>query len=540
MLKGHHFPPIYMCGVCIYMLEIPTLPIKFPYINLYQQRPKSPKMTTQPQKKLHFVIIPFASQGHLIPMIDIARLLAQRNAIVTIFTTPLNAVQFKSIINRDIESGLAIQILELQFPYAESGLPKGCESLNTIPSPSYRENLMYALSLLQQPIEQHFQELKPTPTCIISDKNLVWTPEIAQKFRVPRILFNGYGCFADLCAHNIHLSKIHDNVETDSEPFVVPGLPDRIELTRAQLSSAFNPGSDPYLKELRVKIREAEEGAFGVLVNSFEELEGEYVKEETKTARGGKVWCVGPVSLRNKDDLDKAERGTNKKITSNNKEKDRVVKWLDNWAQGSVVFACLGSMNRVIPPQLAELSLGLDSSKRPFIWVIRGAYKGEEFEKWLKHDGFEERIGKRGLLIRGWAPQVLILSHPAIGAFLTHCGWNSTLEGVCAGVPMVTWPLFGEQFYNEKFILQVSKIGVRVGAERVVPPGKEEKFGVLVKRDQVREAIDKVMDEGKEGEERRLRAKKLAKAAKEAVEEGGSSYLNITSLLEDIMQYGHA
>ena len=67
---------------------------------------------------------------------------------------------------------------------------------------------------------------------------------------------------------------------------------------------------------------------------------------------------------------------------------------------------------------------------------------------------------------------------------------------------MVTWPLFAEQFYNEKFILQVSKIGVRVGAERVVPPGKEEKFGVLVKRDQVREAIDKVMDEGKEGEEK--------------------------------------
>lgn len=89
-------------------------------------------------------------------------------------------------------------------------------------------------------------------------------------------------------------------------------------------------------------------------------------------------------------------------------------------------------------------------------------------------------------MIWGWAPQVLILSHPAIGGFLTHCGWNSTLEGVCAGVPMITWPLFAEQFYNEKFIVQVLRIGVRVGAEYAVKWGEEEKFGVLRKKEEVK------------------------------------------------------
>jgi len=111
----------------------------------------------------------------------------------------------------------------------------------------------------------------------------------------------------------------------------------------------------------------------------------------------------------------------------------------------------LGSLNRLAPSQLIELGLGLEASSRPFIWVIRGGYKREEMEKLLSKDGFEERVKGRGFLIWGWAPppQVLILSHPAIGGFSTHCGWNTTVEGICAGVPMVTWPLFTEQFFNE-------------------------------------------------------------------------------------------
>jgi UDP-glucosyl transferase 73C len=201
-----------------------------------------------------------------------------------------------------------------------------------------------------------------------------------------------------------------------------------------------------------------------------------------------------------------------------------------------VIFACLGSLDRLPPQQLIELGLGLEASNRPFIWVIRGGYKREEMETLLSEDGFEERVKGRGFLIWGWAPQVLILSHPAIGGFLTHCGWNSTLEGISAGVPMVTWPLFAEQFFNEKFVVQVLEIGVRVGVEVVMHWGDEEKFGVLVKKENVKEAVERVMGEGNEREERRERARKLAQTAKKAIEEGGSSYLNVKLLLEDIMQ----
>jgi UDP-glucosyl transferase 73C len=217
-------------------------------------------------------------------------------------------------------------------------------------------------------------------------------------------------------------------------------------------------------------------------------------------------------------------------------DENQCLKWLDSWPPSSVIYACLGSLNRLTPPQLMELGLGLEASNKPFIWVLRGSYKSQEMENLLLEDGFEERVKGRGLIIHGWAPQVLILSHPAIGGFLTHCGWNSSLEGICAGVPMMTWPMFAEQFLNEKLIVQILEVGVRVGVELALTWGEEEKFGVAVKRENVEEAVEKIMGEGEEREERRERARKLADMAKKAIKEGGSSFLNITLLLQDIRQ----
>ncbi|XVE90461.1 hypothetical protein DITRI_Ditri20bG0079800 [Diplodiscus trichospermus] len=157
-------------------------------------------------------------------------------------------------------------------------------------------------------------------------------------------------------------------------------------------------------------------------------------------------------------------------------------------------------------------------------------------EKWILDYGFEERTKGRGVVIRGGAPQVQILSYSAIGAFLTHCGWNSMAEGISAGVPLITWPLFADQFASEKLAVQILKIGVKVGVEEPLRWAEEEKIGVLVKKEDVKEAIEGLMDGGEEAEERRKRAKKLGEMAKKAVEMGGSSHLNITKLTQDVMQ----
>ncbi|KAH9714971.1 UDP-glycosyltransferase 73C6 [Citrus sinensis] len=264
--------------------------------------------------------------------------------------------------------------------------------------------------------------------------------------------------------------------------------------------------------------------SYGVIVNSFEELEPAYV-EEYKKARGGKVWCVGPVSFFNKEDIDKVERGNKASIDCSG-----CLKWLDSWEPSSVVYVCLGSLCNCSTRQLIELGLGLEATKKPFIWVVRAGDKTKELEEWLSEEKFEERIEGRGLLIRGWAPQVVILSHPTVGGFLTHCGWNSVLEAVSNGLPMVTWPFFADQFCNEKLVVQVLRIGVSIGAERPLHLADE------VKKEAVEKAVNMLMDEGGEGDERRRRAKEYGEMAKRAIEEGGSSSLNIKLLIQDIMQ----
>ncbi|KAG5602612.1 hypothetical protein H5410_033982 [Solanum commersonii] len=411
-------------------------------------------------EELNFVLIPLLAVSHIIPMVDIAKLLAQRGVIVTLVMTPLNAIRFTTVIDRAIDSGLLIRVLHLRFPAKEAGLPEGCESVDLLPDLAYRRNFFTAIDMLQDQAEKLLQEMRPKPSCIISDLHIAWTAETADKFQIPRIIFDGTSCFNQLCMHNLYIMKDQNRIP-ESGHFVISDLPDRIEVTKVQLPGAFNPSS-LHVQDIRDKIRAAEICTYGVLINTFAELEENYV-DEFRKLKNGRVWCIGPLSLCNNESLDKAQRGNKTSFD----EEDRLKKWLDSWQPESVVYACLGSLSHTTVVQFVELALGLEASE----------------------NGFEERTKEIGLLIRGWAPQVVILSHPAIGGFLTHCGWNSSLEGISAGVPMITWPLFAEQFLNERFLVHVLKTGVSVGSQEVVHLGEEEKYEVQVTKEEVTKAI---------------------------------------------------
>ncbi|KAK7395807.1 hypothetical protein VNO78_16377 [Psophocarpus tetragonolobus] len=482
-------------------------------------------------QNLHLVLFPLMAQGHMIPMMDMAKALVQRNNItVTVFTTPQNASRFTST----FESGLPIRLVQLQFPCEEAGVPQGCENLDLLPSLGTASSFFSATNLLQEQVEKLFEELTPPPSCIISDVCLPYTINVAKKFGVPRISFLGVSCFCLLCLHNMYIYKVWESKTSELEYFVMPGIPDRIEMTKAQAAQQL----DETWKKFNGEMLAAEMESYGIVINSFEELEAAYVRG-CKKIRGDRVWCVGPVSLVNKDHLDKALRGRsseNNKAKDSNHSIDVCLKWLDCKKPRSVIYACLGSMCNLTPPQLIELGLALEALERPFIWVIREGGYSEGLEKWVKEYGFEERSKGRSFLIRGWAPQLLILSHPAIGGFITHCGWNSTLEAICAGVPMVTWPLFHDQFMNESLVVNVLKVGVKVGVEIPTKWGKEVEVGVQVHKEDVERAIMKLMDETTESEERRKRVRELAETAKKAVEKGGSSHSNVTLLIQDIMQ----
>ncbi|CAH9147620.1 unnamed protein product [Cuscuta epithymum] len=487
------------------------------------------------QQQLHFILFPLMAPGHMIPMVDIAKLLAQRcGGAVTILTTPVNANRFRSTLSRAVSSGLKIQVLELRFPTSESGLPEGCENIDLLPSLDMAPKFLAAINSLRQEAEQVLERLDPPPNCLISDMGLPWTAEIALGLNIPRLVFHGTCCFSLLCNHRIMESKILDSLESDSDRFVVPDVPDMVELTKAQVSSSSKKtphGTPNYalMEEFKKKFLAAEKATYGVVVNSFEELEPEYAREYRKEKQG-KVWCIGPVSLYSSaDDKDHAAvRGDETAATNQD-----CLKWLESHEPESVVYASLGSLARPNVEQMADMGQGLESTGRPFIWVLGRGRNLSRIEEWIATTGFEERNKEKGMVVRGWAPQIPILSHPSVGGFLTHCGWNSVLEGIAAGVPMATWPLFAEQFCNEKLVVQVLGVGVSVGAEVPVKWGEEEEVEVLVKKDDIKRAVEKVM--GEEGKEMRRKAREAGELARMAIQEsGGSSALNLASLIQEM------
>ncbi|XP_004249620.1 UDP-glycosyltransferase 73C4-like [Solanum lycopersicum] len=479
-------------------------------------------MGVLPTVQPHFVLFPFMAQGHMIPMMDIARLLAQRGVIITILTSHLNANRFKNVIDRAIETGLKIQVVHLYFPSLEAGLPEGCENFDMLPSMELGVKFLDATRRLQPQVEEILQEMKPSPSCVLSDMCFPWTNNVAHKFNIPRIVFHGMCSFSLLCLHNLRNWEDFEKIASDTDYFQVPGIFDKIELNKAQLANILIKDGD--MKKIMDQIQRAEDEAYGIVVNSFDDLEKEYV-EGLMNVKNKKIWTIGPVSLCNKEKQDKAERGNKAAI-----DEHRCLNWLDSWEQDSVLFVCLGSLSRLPTSQMVELGLGLESSKRPFIWVVR--HMSDEFKKWLVEEDFEERVKGQGLLIHGWAPQVLILSHPSVGAFLTHCGWNSSLEGITAGLAMITWPLFAEQFINERLIVDVLATGVKAGMENPVIFGEEEKLGTQVSKGDIKKVIEQVMGD----EMRRKRAKELGEKAKRAMGEGGSSYQNLTQLIQDVTE----
>ncbi|XP_031102279.1 UDP-glycosyltransferase 73C5-like [Ipomoea triloba] len=473
-------------------------------------------------EKLHFLLIPLMSQSHIIPLTDFAKLLAKRGVTVSIITTPSNADRYNDSVKIPAaKSNLKIQLITVEFPCQQAGLPHGCENMDSLASMDLVIDFFQASDMLREPLEKIVSQLDPKPSCIVDTSAFSWTQDIATKLHIPRYVFQTVSCFTNVISHILKETKAAD---TDSGTFLIPRIPDNIELRKGQLMENTVKHSDKWVG-IMDRIKKAHDLARGNLINSFEELEPWYVNEYKKLRRA--VWCVGPVSLCNRETDEKRNRGN--RFSSD----QDCLPWLDTMKPRSVIYACFGSLCQISPSQLKEIGLGLEASNSPFIWVIRGINFSSQVEKWLEEDGLEERVKGRALIVRGWAPQLEILSHPSIRGFMTHCGWNSALEAVSAGVPMITFPMFAEQFFNEKFIVKVLKIGVRVGVEVGVNSWQEEKKGVMVKREQVKNAIDCLM--GDEGEEMSKRAQKLAEMAKKAGEEGGSSSFNISLLIQDVI-----
>jgi hypothetical protein len=471
----------------------------------------------------HFVLVPMMAAGHAGPMLDMARVLASRGALVTFVTTPLNLPRLGRVPGDD---ALSIRFLPLRFPCAEAGLPEGCESLDALPGLGLLANFNDACAMLRAPLVARLRDdaaagaARPA-SCVVSDACHPWTGGVARELGVPRLAFDGFCAFSSFCMRQMNLHRIFDGVDDDTRPVRIPGFPINVEISRARSPGNF---TGPVMKEFGEEIMAESARADGLVVNSFAELEPLFV-DAYEEAIGKKVWTIGPLFLM---------RAIPATVNVDDADAVRCASWLDSKKPRSVVFVSFGSLVRSSLLQLVEIAHGLEASGRPFIWAVKpGDLAG--FERWLSDDGFETRVGERGLVVTGWAPQRAILSHPATGAFVTHCGWNSVLECVAAGLPMVTWPHFAEQFMNEKLVVDVLRVGVPVGVNGAAQWGVEAE-AVVATREDVARAVVSVSDGGEEGAARRARAAMVGRKARDAVTRGGSSYRNVELLVEHVDQ----
>ncbi|RZC00257.1 UDP-glucose flavonoid 3-O-glucosyltransferase 7 [Glycine soja] len=299
-----------------------------------------------------------------------------------------------------------------------------------------------------------------------------------------------------------HAIYSHPQVLPSVVPFVVPAvLPHTITFD-------FNPSSAPGFDALaQLFLHTKHNNTHGIIVNSFEELEDGYTQCYQKLT-GVKVWHVGMTSL--------MLNFTKKRACTS--QKDQI---------------CFGTLCRHNKEQQLEIAHGVEASGHEFLWVFPKNMH-VEVEEWLPH-GFEERTkeNNRGMVVRGWVHQELILKHVAIGGFLTQCGWNSVTEGISAGVPLITMPRFAEQFLNEKLVTEVHKIGVEVG-ECEWSISSYDAGSKVVGWELIKNAVERVMKD--EGGSLRKRAKDMQEKAHKAIQKGGSSYNNLTALVQSLKQ----
>jgi UDP-glucosyl transferase 73C len=471
---------------------------------------------------LHFVMMPLMAQGHVLPMVDLARLIAGHGARVTLVLTPVNAARNRTVLENVARAGLAVDVAEIPFPGNAVGLPEGFESLDMVTDISLAIRFYQAIDLLAEPLEAYLLSLPRRPDCLVADACGSWTAGVTRRLGVPRLVLHASSAFNLLAMHNLAQARhVCDRAADDFEPFEVPDFPVRLVVNRATSVGL------RLMENQQVETVEAEATADGILVNSCTDLEGAFL-ERYAEALGRKVWAIGPLCLLNTNAAGTVARRENRTAM----DVEHIVSWLDARPAASVLYINFGSIARLFPPQVAELAAGLEASRGRFIWVVKET-AGLDVE-------FEARVKDRGLVIRGWAPQMTILSHPSVGGFLTHCGWNSTVEAVSHGLPLLTWPHFADQFLNEALVVDVLGVGVRVGVKvpathiGLVKPG--ELLEVQVGRDLVERAVAEVMNEGPAGAARRARANELADKVRAVMVEGGSPDTNVKDMIRHIVE----
>ncbi|CAD6225105.1 unnamed protein product [Miscanthus lutarioriparius] len=440
-------------------------------------------------------------------------------AAVTFVTTPGNAAFVRAALRRG-GAGDDAAVLELAYQ-AGGHAPAGGEAAEGVASASSFAAFAEATSALRPRFEEELAALRPPASLLVADGFLYWAHASAAALGVPSVSFLGTSAFA----HVVREACVRD------KPGAPASSPQFDDATTAATTTYYTVPEFPHLQfslrdlvppplpmiDLDAKMAAAVAASRGLVINTFHDLEGRYI-EHWNQHIGPKVWAIGPLWLAQQSSSSSSffDTGSQQLHT-----KPSWMQWLDDMAAAgkSVLYISLGTLAAISQAQLKEVADGLDRAGVNFLWAVRpdNADLGM---------GYEERVVGRGKVVREWVDQRQILRHPYVRGFLSHCGWNSVLESIAAGVPLVAWPCEFEQPINAKFVVDELRIGVRVHVSDGV-------IGGFVKSEEITRAVKELMF-GEAGTAMALRVTEIAAQAQLAVSDGGSSWKEVEEMISEL------
>ncbi|XWS42019.1 hypothetical protein CRYUN_Cryun17cG0132700 [Craigia yunnanensis] len=464
-------------------------------------------------RKPHAALLVSPGMGHLIPVLELGkRLVYYHGFTVTIFIVTTDTSLSQSQLLKLSQTSNLLELVLLP-PVDISGQIDQTTSILTQLTMMTRE----ALPSLRSAI----LAMKVPPVALIVDIFGTEAFAIAKEFMMLKYVFiTSNAWFLALTVHVPTLDKeVEDDHVNNQKPLFIPGC------KPICFVDSFEPilrrNNQVYKEYLRMGTEIST--ADGILVNTFHELEPGTLaalndKRKLGLVANAPVYPIGPL-------VRPVEPGMRSEVLS----------WLDMQPTESVIYVSFGSGGTLSGKQTIELAWGLEKSQQRFIWVVRPPVENDsaatvfktsngcaDFPNYLP-DGFLNRTGKNGLVVPIWAPQAEILSHPSIGGFLSHCGWNSSLESIVNGVPMIVWPLYAEQKMNATMLAEHIGVATR---SKLLP--SEDVIG----RSEIEAMVRKIMVD-KEGEAIRAQVKMLKSCAAKALSKGGFSYNSLAKVAKD-------
>ncbi|XP_019193898.1 PREDICTED: UDP-glycosyltransferase 71K2-like [Ipomoea nil] len=461
-------------------------------------------------KNAELLFVPAPMVGHIVSMVELAKLLLDRDdrlsITVLVIKHPADPIA-NTVVQNVVSSDARIRHVDLpeMEPPPEEMAVKSPENYFATYIKSYRSHAKHAIvnSVLSSDSGE-----APALAGIVFDFFCSSMVDVANDLGAPSYLF--YASGAGFLGINLYypireilVGREYTLLDPDSvvSTFATP-VPARVMPT-----AAFNDDGYRSFVEHGKKFRETK----GMIINTFAELEAYAVKALESDPDLPPVYTVGPLLAPQKEHAGKEE----------------IINWLSEQPPSSVVFLCFGSQGAFEAPQIHQIATALERSGHRFLWSIRWPSSLTISENQILPAGFLERTKLRGKVC-GWTPQMEVLAHRATAAFLSHCGWNSTLESMWHGVPMVTWPIYAEQQANA-FQL-VKELGLAV--ELRVDYRRTQDSENVVMAEEIEKAIESVMEAENPV---RKRAKEMGEMSRKALKEGGSSFISLQHLIEDII-----